>query len=446
ELKIRAKAVIVRYDNPLTIAYSQELDDSDLVGLTIDIFKNAQDPAVIHLIRDITSILILRRIVQVLLDFDDFRKMVEQTSTDLISTVIQFINMYAKEKECICACLRVLHLSLGNSAPLLEMLLNDTECCDYILSSVKLCQDHLGIAVSGSNVICEMCNSVKGRDYLMNNRVLSTVTELLERHCTEELVVLPVVHIIKKLIAFRKARQEIAGNGSLAQVLVRAINRHMTGLPSIVQFAFMSLVFMSLSSECRESCRDAHVEVVMAKSIDAYATNPLIVKNGCIALSQLIFNSNLIDRFITNNIAKSLVKAQRAMIEQEDQMMISLKNQIALYHQHITHSQASKTPNANSPVAAIGGANSSSYPYSLQPQQQTLQNSLSQPLIQTLVSPTAIFNVLQPIADTQSQQQQNMDLQTTFSPLAMRNISVTTFTHLNVSPIKGLPSSPENQN
>jgi hypothetical protein len=38
-LQLKAKMLIVRYDNPLIIAYSEELDDDELIRLTLETFE-----------------------------------------------------------------------------------------------------------------------------------------------------------------------------------------------------------------------------------------------------------------------------------------------------------------------------------------------------------------------------------------------------------------------
>jgi uncharacterized membrane protein YfhO len=63
----------------------------------------------------------------------------------------------------------------------------------------------------------------------------------------------------------------------------------MNGNLTIVQYAYMCLIILATSSECRDKCRNSDSCKTFVKFIDNFSKNSVVVRDSCIGIASLIY-------------------------------------------------------------------------------------------------------------------------------------------------------------
>ncbi|KAK2959099.1 hypothetical protein BLNAU_5894 [Blattamonas nauphoetae] len=346
-LAFKCKCLISRYDNPLVVAYSEELDDEELIRLVLTIFQETDDSQIVSHLGDVIFILArrpknLRKIVEsntlgilmekfakqdpsrvnfvtqilaiiiTLLEYEDIRELAADAK--IIESILPKLNNFIPDKKFIVNCLKIFNL-LTSSEMLLERLFT-SGAIPEIVRAMNNYGAEAEVCFEGCSVLNVMLDQPQAQQFLLENSITPVFARILNKHATDSKVPLPLCHALRKLIPFRRVRIE-ADQTTIAADLIRTITKHQTGNLTIVQYAFMTLVIMSTSAECRDNCRKACVDQCIVNCIERYSYNSAVVRDGCVALAALIYNNDLIERFEATGMAKSLNKAVKTLGDED---------------------------------------------------------------------------------------------------------------------------------
>ncbi|KAA6384191.1 MAG: hypothetical protein EZS28_020281, partial [Streblomastix strix] len=257
-------------------------------------------------------------------------KLVKQA--EILELLLPSMNTFSKDSEFLTICLKILRLCC-NLKELVDHILQ-LGGTDQTIRAIRACFNKLEVAISGSAVIEKMLDDVMATRQLITMNVTSTLCGLLARFYENETAALSLTHCFRKLVLFKKARMEMS-DANVATTLKDTIDKHSKGVLTIVQYAFMTLVFMSLSEEARESCRECEVESVMVKCIAAYPTNSGVVRDACIAIASLIFNPDDIIRYQQLKMTTAISKALKSFSNDKHiitlQVLVSVMKEASLY-------------------------------------------------------------------------------------------------------------------
>ncbi|KAK2964377.1 hypothetical protein BLNAU_908 [Blattamonas nauphoetae] len=346
-LGLKCKTLISRYDNMLVISYSEELDDDDLIRLVLSTMQETDDSQTVQHLGDIIFILsrrpknlsklvesnalgvlmekltklapskvsLVNQLLSVVITLLDHKEFLERAgNARIIESILPKLNHFAPDRTFITNCIKIFNI-LTSDETFFQNLFN-SGAIQEVVRAMNTYLNESDVCFQGVTLINTMLDNPEVQEFLLENSVTPTLARILNKHATDSQVPQPLCHALRKLIPFRRVRTE-ADQANIAPDLIKTISKHQTGNLTIVQYAFMCLVIMSTSIECRENCRKCGVDQCFVNCIERYSGNSALVRDGCIGLASLIYNNDLIDRFEATGMAKALGKAVKSLGDED---------------------------------------------------------------------------------------------------------------------------------